>query len=250
MLEKVELVVIEVRSLADAFLLFETLNDRGLQLSAADLLKSHLLGEIARHAGDEDVDAAAAEWDAMLDSLGPQVDVSRFLRHYLLGRYPKVQKDDVFRLFRDLVATSGAIAVLEGLKVAAGHYGEFEAPEKIAHEPTRRVLGDLQTLRAVTCYIALLPARRLLSEVDFLDYARLAEVLTFRYSSVVGLGTNDLERKYHEAAKLLLHSDGPRLAESRAVLLAAMPDAQQFTQAFERLAMGRQYLLRYGCSHI
>lgn len=249
-LEKVELVVIEVRSLADAFLLFETLNDRGLQLSAADLLKSHLLGEIARHAGDEDVDAAAAEWDAMLDSLGPQVDVSRFLRHYLLGRYPKVQKDDVFRLFRDLVATNGATAVLEGLKVAAGHYGEFEAPEKIAHEPTRRVLTDLQTLRAVTCYIALLPARRLLSEQDFLAYARLAEVLTFRYSSVVGLGTNDLERKYHEAAKLLLDADGPRLAESRAVLLAAMPDAQQFTLAFERLAMGRQYLLRYALRKI
>jgi len=184
LLERVELVVIEVKSLADAFLLFETLNDRGLQLSAADLLKSHLLGEIARKAGDEDVDAAASSWDAMLEDLGAGVDVSRFLRHYLLSRYPKVQKDDVFGLFKQLVADNGAGGVLHELKIAAGHYGEFENPSKVSHEPTRMVLQDLQTLRAVTCYIALLPARRYLSELDFLDYARLAEVLTFRYSSV------------------------------------------------------------------
>ena len=38
LMQKVEFVAIEVRDLADAFLLFETLNDRGLQLSAADLL--------------------------------------------------------------------------------------------------------------------------------------------------------------------------------------------------------------------
>lgn len=245
LMERVELVVIEVKSLADAFLLFETLNDRGLQLSAADLLKSHVLGEIAKKAGDEDVDAAAGAWDAMLDDLGAQVDVSRFLRHYLLSRYPKVQKDDVFGHFKQLVAERGATAVLHELKVAAGHYGEFESPSRLAHEPSRRVLEDLQTLRAVTCYIALLPARRYLSERDFLDYARLAEVLTFRYSSVAGRGTNELERKYHDAAKILVESEGARLPESRAILVAAMPGAQEFRLAFERLTMGRQYLLRY-----
>jgi hypothetical protein len=245
LLERLELVVIEVKSLADAFLLFETLNDRGLQLSAADLLKSHLLGEIARKAGDEDVDAAASAWDAMLDVLGAGVDVSRFLRHYLLARYPKVQKDDVFGFFKQLVAERGPAAVLKELEVAAGHYGEFETPSKVVHAPTRQVLEDLQTLRAVTCYIALLPARRYLSELDFLAYARLAEVLTFRYSSVAGRGTNELERKYHDAARILVDSEGARLSESRAVLVAAMPDAAEFTQAFERLTMGRQYLLRY-----
>jgi hypothetical protein len=42
----VESVVIEVTDLEDAFLIFETLNDRGLELSAADLLKSHLLSRL------------------------------------------------------------------------------------------------------------------------------------------------------------------------------------------------------------
>src|SRR4051812_24132526 len=103
-MERVELVVIEVENLADGFLVFETLSDGGLQLSAADLLKSHVVGEVAHPGGDEDVDAAAADWDSMLEDLGAQVDVSRFLRHFLLARHPKVQKENVFGFFKQLIA--------------------------------------------------------------------------------------------------------------------------------------------------
>lgn len=242
---KVELVVIEVRELADAFLLFETLNDRGLQLSAADLLKSHLLGQIAKKASEEEVEGAALQWDEMLEDLGVNVDVSRFLRHYLLGTLQTVKKDEVFGHFKSLVAKSDADWVLVDLRKAAKSYGEFEDPSKLKHEPTKRVLTDLQTLRATVCYIALLPARRYLSEEDFVEFAKVAETLTYRYSSVVGLGTNDLERKYRDAAQLLLKSEGAALQEARAVLIGAMPDSATFRLAFESMRMGTQYLLRY-----
>lgn len=244
-MERVELVVIEVPELSDAFLLFETLNDRGMQLSGADLLKSHLLGQIADKESDEDVDAASEQWDDMLESLGPNVDVSRFLRHYLLGTIPRVQQDEIFDHFKRRVKADGARFVLDEISIAARSYGEFEDPMKVTNIRTREALTDLKTLRAVTCYIALLPARRYLSENDFVDFARLAEVLTYRYSSVVGLGTRELERKYHDAAKLLIESRGRRIADARRQLIAAMPDSEQFRVAFERLEMGRQYLLRY-----
>ncbi|NYH85381.1 Protein of unknown function [Actinopolymorpha cephalotaxi] len=250
LLGKVELVVIAVRDLGDAFLLFETLNDRGLQLSAADLLKSHMLGEIAKRSAEEDVDQAASSWDEMLDDLGAGVDVTRFLRHYLLGYVPKVKKDSVFDQFKELVRDRGAESVLADLRTAAGAYGEFEAPSKAGHEPTSAVLKDLATLRAVTCYIALLPARRYLAEKDFVEFARLAEVLTYRYSSVVGRGTNEIEPVYHRAAKILHDSQGTHLAEARETLIAAMPDAEQFRVAFQRLEMGRQYLVRYTLQRI
>ncbi len=113
-LERVEIVVIEVRQLADAFLLFETLNDRGLQLSAADLLKSHLLGQIAKAASEEEVDEAALAWDGMLEDLGAHVDVSRFLRHYLLGYLPAVKKDEVFGHFKSLIGKRDALGGCPG----------------------------------------------------------------------------------------------------------------------------------------
>lgn len=250
LMEKVELVVIEVRDLADAFLLFETLNDRGLQLSAADLLKSHILGQIAQSSSDEDVDAASVNWDKMLESLGPQVDVSRFLRHYLLATIPTVRKEEVFGHFKALVASRGPIWVLNDLSMAATYYGEFEAPSKVSFEPARKVLTDLQTLRARSCYIALLPARRYLSEAEFVEFARLAEVVTFRYSSVVGLGTNDIERRYRDAAQVLVESQGAELEDARSILIASMPDSEQFLASFQTLKMGRQYLLRYTMQRI
>lgn len=251
LMENVEVVVIRVKELADAFLLFETLNDRGLQLSAADLLKSHLLGQFARtYASQEQVDEAASEWDLLLEDLGADVDVSRFLRHYLLGYQQSVKKDEVFDHFKSLIAKKDPQWVLEELRVVARLYGQFEAPSKVENEPTRQALADLRTLRAMTCYIALLPARRLLSESDFVSFARLAEVLTFRYTSVVGLGTNDLERKYRDAAQVLIKSEGAALDEARAILVSAMPDSETFTAAFGKMRMGTQYLLRYTLGRI
>ncbi len=44
-----EVVVVEVSEEADAFLIFETLNDRGLDLSVADLLKNYLFGRSDKH---------------------------------------------------------------------------------------------------------------------------------------------------------------------------------------------------------
>lgn len=247
---KVEVVVIEVRDLADAFLLFETLNDRGMQLSAADLLKSHLLGQIAKKASEGEVEEAALEWDAMLEDLGVNVDVSRFLRHYLLGSLQTVKKDEVFGHFKSLVAKNDADWVLSDIRKAAKLYGEFEDPSRLKHEPTRRVLTDLQTLRATVCYVALLPARRYLSEEDFVEFAKLTEILTYRYSSVIGLGTNDLERKYRDASHLLNISKGGDLDKARAILIVAMPDSKTFKLAFEGMRMGTQYLVRYTLQRI
>lgn len=246
LMERVELVVIEVKELSDAFLLFETLNDRGLQLSAADLLKSHLLGQFAKnYTSEEDVDEAASHWDEMLEDLGPGVDVSRFLRHYLLGYMPSVKKDEVFGHFKTLITKRDPQWVLDELRAVARLYGEFENPAKVSHPPTRHVLTDLQTLRATTCYIALLPARRYLSESEFIEFARLAEILTYRYSTVVGLGTNEIERRYRDAAQLLIASKGAELSKARQILVDAMPDSQTFRVAFGKMRMGTQYILRY-----
>ena len=246
LMERVELVVIEVKELADAFLLFETLNDRGLQLSAADLLKSHLLGQFARaYTSEEDVEEAATRWDAMLEDLGASVDVSRFLRHYLLGYMPSVKKDEVFDHFKALISKRDPEWVLDELRTVARLYGEFENPGKVTHEATRNVLSDLQTLRATTCYVALLPARRYLSEADFIDFARLSETLTYRYSTVVGLGTNEIERKYRDAAQLLIASEGAEAAKAAQILIDAMPDSKTFRVAFDKMRMGTQYILRY-----
>ena len=61
-LNDVELVVIHAPSEKDAFRLFETLNDRGLALNAADLIKNKLF---SRCAGDEALDDVIEAWGTL-----------------------------------------------------------------------------------------------------------------------------------------------------------------------------------------
>ena len=64
----------------------------------------------------------------MLEYLGAGVDVSRFLRHYLMGYQQSVKKDEVFDHFKALIRTRDPQWVLDELRVVARMYGEFESP--------------------------------------------------------------------------------------------------------------------------
>ncbi|MFC7404817.1 DUF262 domain-containing protein [Georgenia alba] len=76
------LVKIEVASHADAFVLFESLNNRGMPLSPVDLIKNHLLAESEKKRIMH-VDEAFQHWNAMLTNLGDNYATQeRFLRHY------------------------------------------------------------------------------------------------------------------------------------------------------------------------
>lgn len=76
------IVKIEVASHADAFVLFESLNNRGMPLSPVDLIKNHLLAESEKKQ-IMNVDEAFKHWNDMLTSLGDSYSTQeRFLRHY------------------------------------------------------------------------------------------------------------------------------------------------------------------------
>jgi len=243
---ELEFVTIRVGTVADAFLLFETLNDRGLQLSAGDLLKSHLLSRMAQvHNSREAVDDAADEWDGLLGDIGTRTDITRFLRHYLLMSRPSVRKDGVFDRFKEEVGETGPDILLKRLRTFGQLYGEFVEPERVSDLDVQRVLKDLATLRATQCYIALMPARRWLSSERFVEFARLAEVVTYRYSTIAQQDSKELERTYHRAAKLLEESGGTAYEEARQELKSVLPNSEQFVGAFMRAQMGTQYVLRY-----
>lgn len=91
----------------DAYILFETLNDRGLQLNPSDLLKTLTLRHIRSSKSDEDFEKALGVWDKMVQNLG-EYDFSKFLRHYLLTQTEKpVQAKKIFTFFKELIEAQG-----------------------------------------------------------------------------------------------------------------------------------------------
>lgn len=114
-LEKINqstLVKIEVVSHSDAYTLFESLNNRGVPLTAVDLIKTKLLarmeqidpGKIDRHFDD---------WNDLLRYLGDDYTVQeRFFRQYYnafkttikdIQHYPVATRSNVIRIFENLI---------------------------------------------------------------------------------------------------------------------------------------------------
>jgi hypothetical protein len=143
--EQAILVKIEVASHADAFVLFESLNNRGMPLTPVDLIKNHLLAESERkHVMD--VDDAFQMWNEMLTNLGDNYATQeRFLRHYynaFKAELPEIPsafvatRTNLIRIYETLLSAnvkSGA----EALVVASSIYGrvtcvtETESPTKL-----------------------------------------------------------------------------------------------------------------------
>lgn len=81
------LVVIQCSSTASAFRLFETLNDRGLELSAVDLMKNSLLQVASEKLDDDEYDYIRKKWEEVLEKVVYEIDKpDRFFRHYIMSR--------------------------------------------------------------------------------------------------------------------------------------------------------------------
>lgn len=127
----------------DAYILFETLNDRGLQLNPSDLLKTLTLREIRQNKAPDSLSNALAKWDRMVENLG-EYDFSKFLRHYLLTQSDKpVQAKKIFTYFKDTIDAQGIDGAERNLVRLAG------ASESYAKLLGITEIGDVELDEAV-----------------------------------------------------------------------------------------------------
>lgn len=90
--KRVRLVRIQTGSVSDALRIFETINDRGVGLNALDLLKNLLF----RQAGKDSFDRLTSIWKDMVHTIEKTRTGEkplRFLRYFVLSRYPNARKN-------------------------------------------------------------------------------------------------------------------------------------------------------------
>ena len=129
--EQAILVKIEVANHADAFVLFESLNNRGMPLTPVDLIKNHLLAESGRK-GAMSVDDAFKLWNEMLTNLGDSYATNeRFLRHYYNAfkaelpevlNAPLATRTNLIRIYETFL-TANIKSGIESLVAASRIYG-------------------------------------------------------------------------------------------------------------------------------
>jgi hypothetical protein len=87
-------ILVKTDNAAKAFKMFETLNDRGLKTSQADLVKSYLFGEAGHRVAE-----AQSRWSSMKSNLEEIADDDRainFLRHSLIATKQFVRAEEIY----------------------------------------------------------------------------------------------------------------------------------------------------------
>jgi hypothetical protein len=113
---RLQLIAIQLATEDDAYLIFETLNTRGKDLSVSDLLKNHLTRLLKpSHKG---VDRAKDKWSKLLATLEGsevEIDVNRFLHHSWLSRNSYTTEKLLFKQIKGTVTKANAAEFLDAL---------------------------------------------------------------------------------------------------------------------------------------
>ena len=220
----------------NAYTVFETLNARGLELSATDLLKNYLFSRLRTIA---DLQALQRRWQALMATV-LQERFPEFLRYHLQCELPRVRTQRLFKLVRDRVQSGQDVfALLEALERRAEVFAALFDPQHaywIDRRDCAPYVRELNVLRVRQMTPLVFAAWERLDPGDFARVLKLLAVVLFRYSAVGGLNTNALEPVFHEAAKGLLEGRLPTPADVFGAMRAVYVDDARFEQDFARLA--------------
>jgi uncharacterized protein with ParB-like and HNH nuclease domain len=164
-LEKINsaiLVKIEVNTHSDAFILFESLNNRGVPLSAIDLVKNNILSELEKK-NIKSIDDAFKHWVKLIDNLPDYSIQERFLRQYYNAfRYKdkiKIQgihkstRSNLIKIYDQLIDQDVSF-IFDELIEKAESYNKFIDPQ--SNNDYYNGLIDLLHIGGVPSYMFLL----------------------------------------------------------------------------------------------
>lgn len=107
----------------DAYIIFETLNTRGKDLSLADLVKNHVSKHLKVKSAS--VDQPKIKWEKLLETLegsSAGLDVDTFIHHFWLSRYDYLAAKRLFKVLKRRVGKSDAKGFLDALVADASLY--------------------------------------------------------------------------------------------------------------------------------
>ena len=244
----VKVVTLNVPNEVNAYTVFETLNDRGLDLSVLDLAKNHLFGQAGNETHLRDIQGG---WSQMMANL-TNVKADDFLKAWWTSRNGRVQNPQLFARFKERVSSrSAAGEVSRDLLVASEQYAALEVADDplwsgYSEEAKERV-RNLKLLGGQQVHPVLLSALERFSQGEVERLLRLLEILIVRYQLVGGGRTGRLEISCARLAHRIFERKCTNTTEAASLLKDIFPNDDQFREDFrtkeEKNSRKARYLL-------
>ena len=222
--------VITVTDELNAYKVFETLNARGVRLSATDLLKNYLFSVLDRdHPNDHELRSLEDRWEAMVGRLGAE-SFPDFLRVHWNSRRAFARQAELFKTIRGQVGSREAVfSLLRDMEQDLDTYLALSSPEA-SDWPTenKTFAGTLKTFNVRQPFPLLLAAHRVLDPPDFTGLLRACVVISMRFNVIGGYSTAEQERTYNAVSERVAKGE----IQSLGAVLAAMPSIYPGDAAF------------------
>lgn len=225
---------LDVTAPEDAYTIFETLNDRGIDLSVLDLLKNHLL----RQTKDADQEQIQTNWIKMLAKLGDRQG-DDFLKVFWTSRFGRIQRGRLFHELKKRYSDEAAVLRLsQELAAAADTYANLEVADSDVWSEcsttTQEYVRSLSLLGGRQMHPILLAAVERFNPKELERLLRRLVTLIVRYQ-LIGRGrTGLLEIR---AASVATSIYNEKLKNTNAVwteLKTLLPTDEEFEEDFRR----------------
>ena len=242
-----KIIVVVAPDDSNAFIIFETLNDRGLELAISDLVKNYLF-----HRSGEKIEETKNRWLSMVSTLESASDdplIVTYIRHFSMAKYGLVREKDLFSLLKKKITSKrGALKfsteLAETVRIYSAlintdhdYWSEFPSDAKTS-VATLNLLGMTQIRPLLLSILANFPAK---SVSD--TFKKLVSVAV-RYQLVGGVGGGSLERLYSETAKSISEKNVTSTSQVISAL-KTVPSDSAFKAAFRIASISKQKLARF-----
>lgn len=200
---KVIFIEITAKDYSSAYTIFETLNDRGLDLTVTDLLKNYIFSML----DNDDHKNAQLLWSKICTNVGEK-NVNKFLRHFWNSYNRKVTERELFRAIKKSFEwydkEKRKIKVNEFIKrlsEVSEIYGAISEPNNIIwgnNDKLREYLYDIKLYKVDLCYPVILATQLHITSTRLKQKIfRLCSRISFRHIIISEGSANDLEVAYN-----------------------------------------------------
>jgi hypothetical protein len=219
MSDKLFFTVITVTDELNAYKVFETLNARGVRLSATDLLKNYLFSVLHRDGQHEhEMKSLENRWEAMVGRLGSE-SFPDFLRVHWNSRFSFLRQTELFKTIRGKIVTRDAVfELIRQMEQDMDSYMALTQPEASQWPAVlKQHATDLRMFGVKQPFPLLIAARRVFTDAAFESVLRACVIISFRYNVIGSQPTNEQERVYNQAAEKI---SAGKFVDATAVLIA------------------------------
>lgn len=245
--KSLKVIVVTAPDDSNAFVIFETLNDRGLELAISDLVKNYLF-----HKSGEKIEETKNRWLSMVSTLESASDdplTVTYIRHFTMARYGLVREKDLFSLLKTKI-TSKRVSLRFSTELA-DTVRVYSALLNTDHEYWNDFNGDVAYSVSTFNLLGMTQIRPLLlALLDNFSAKKVSEAFkklvsaAVRYQVVGGVGGGTLERVYSDTAKAVTEG---KITSPNEVIQAfkSVPSDSAFLSAFSIASISKQKIARY-----